>query len=146
MPDIRLRPFRADDTKLLEIYGAQEWIRPYFEALASEAETGNAVSVFCGPDFLGCAGCSEVHPLRAVAWAIFVPGFPRHFLGIHRRTCAFLTQALETYARIEAYIDPEFPEAVRWVKLLGFREECGRKPYFFPDGRAGAEWVLIRGE
>lgn len=147
MPEqLRLSPFKAEHAALLEDFGAQAWVKDYFESCLDEAEAGIAVSVWAGEDFIGCAGLARVHDYRAIAWALFTPGYPHYFLRVHRLTKAFLHEHLKTFARIEAYIDPEFSRAVRWVKSLGFCEECGNKPYFFPDGRTGAEWVLIRGK
>lgn len=145
MPDIRLEPFKAEHVALLADYGEQEWLRPYFEEMALEAERGSAIAVFAQDDFIGCGGIVPVHDFRAVAWAIFMPGFPQHFLAVHLHTRTFLLDKLKTFRRIEAYIDPEFFRAVRWVKALGFHCETDNKPYFFPDGRTGSEWVMLRG-
>ena len=141
---LRLEPFKKEHAALLDDYGAQAWVKDYFEACLDDAEDGLAVSVWVDQVFIGCAGLAPVHDYRAIAWALFVPGYPQHFIKVHRATKAFLREHLKAFPRIEAYIDPEFTRAIRWVKSLGFREECSFKPYFFPDGRAGAEWVMLR--
>jgi len=145
MPGIRHEPFSAAHIDLIDDAGAQEWLRPYFSRLAEEAEGGIGISFFAGQVFLGAGGIMPIHDFRAVAWGIFVPGYPQHFLGVWRISRAFIAERLKTYPRIEAYIDPDFSRSVRFVKALGFREETARKPYFFPDGRPGAEWVIFGG-
>ena len=139
---LRLEPFTVEHLTLFNNWGAQAWLEPFFDL--DGADSGYSASVFLGEDFLGCGGIYEVHPLRGIAWGIPVPGFPAAFRQMHFAIKRVLKEKMETYCRIEAYIDPEFSNAVRWVKSLGFREECSFKPYFFPDGRAGAEWVITR--
>ena len=58
---------------------------------------------------------------------------------------ARLARLSETEMMSIINLNPDFLKAARWAKALGFREECARKPYFFPDGRDGSEWVLIGG-
>jgi RimJ/RimL family protein N-acetyltransferase len=146
MPAIRLEPFSPAHVALIEDAGQQEWAREYFEDSAIEAAAGDAVSIYAEGEFFGCAGVVEIHKFRALVWAILVPGHRRHWLEFNRVARAWITERLKTYPRIEAYTDPDFPQAQRWMKVLGFRQEGAIKPYFFPDGRACAEWVLLRGD
>lgn len=121
----------------------QAWLAPFLDL--ELMQNGFVSSAFYGEDFFACGGVSPVHAFRGVAWCIVVPGFPQAFRALHRLISRIIEQELLTYPRIEAYIDPEFPQAVRWAELLGFRQEGELKPYFFPDGRTGAEWVRLRG-
>ena len=143
MPGIRLEPFKLEHLERLN-WGEQAWLKPFLDLNA--LEHGFSGSVFSGNDFLGCGGLYEVHKFRAVAWGMPCPGHPKAFRGMHYLIKKVLREKVETYRRIEAYIDPEFSQAVRWAKALGFRKEGELKPYFFPDGRPGTEWVLTREE
>lgn len=149
MPAPRLEPFAATHAGLMAgRYGAQAWLEPYFtelETLAA-AEAGFAFTALCGEVFIGCGGLCQIHAFRAIAWAILAPGNPQHFRWIHHRMREGLREGLSRYPRIEAYLDPEFPQASRWAKLLGFRQEGEIKPYYLSDGRSGVDWVMIRGE
>lgn len=140
---MRLESFKAEHIDLFAgDFGPQEWLAPYLE-LGAMIES-RAYSVFDDPHFLGSFGLHPVHAYRGVVWALIKPSNPVNFLKFHRCAARVLAGWKEDYRRIEAYVDPDFPAAVRWIKLLGFRVECELKPYFFPDGRPASEWVLLR--
>lgn len=141
MRDIRLEPFKAEHLKGVD-WGTQGWLMPYFDEI--EAGSSYSRSAYAGDIFLGSGGVAEVHEFRAVAWVVLVPGQVKLFRQLYNLVKKVLS--VQIYPRIEAYIDPEFSQAMRMVKMLGFRQEGEYKPYFFPDGRTGSEWVIIRGE
>lgn len=141
MPDIRLEPFKAAHLKEVD-WGGQGWLMPYFDEVAASGTYSR--SAYAGDIFLGAGGVAEVHEFRAVAWVVLVPGQAKRFRALYNLIKKVLS--VQIYPRIEAYIDPEFSQAMRMAKMLGFRQEGEVKPYFFPDGRGASEWVVIRGE
>lgn len=145
--NLRLERFKRAHIRLFTSYGKQDWIAPYLvhdEEAQALAEGNESWSFFYGDIFLGCGGFVELSPFRAMCWTLLNPTNPKHFSLLHRVIRRLLEGQAERYPRLEAYLDPDFPEARRWAKILGFRVECESKPYFFPDGRTGAEWVRLR--
>jgi hypothetical protein len=139
-------PFKAAHIEEMATYGGQTWAMEYFAAngMAPSAyeALGPAFSGAVAGEIVGCAGLIMAHERRGVAWALFSNRAPQHFISIHRAVAAFL-KAQDT-ARIEAYVDTEFPQAKRWVEALGFACECDHMRDFFPGGRAGSLWTKLK--
>lgn len=61
------------------------------------------------------------------AWAFLGPGLRPHMLAATRRA----RRELEDYASVArpayAEVDKSHPEALRWVRLLGFRHDAGER-------------------
>lgn len=90
---------------------------------------------------IGCAGIAANNPYRGLAWAIFEKtDNPRDFLYIHRASLSLIKAS--KFKRIEAFVDPSFTEAMRWIKLLGFTMERLWLPYFFHNGTGASAWAL----
>jgi hypothetical protein len=89
---------------------------------------------------MACAGIVPMWPGRAMAWASLSFRAGTYLKAITRRTRIELECA--PFTRIEMYIRPDFPQAVRWATVhLGFKYEatmeCGGV-----DGRD--LWVFVR--
>ncbi len=121
--------FRLADPALYEGMEGDEW---------------NKTAMHDG-EVLACGGLLPLWPdneMRAVAWMHLGMSRPEFFTFIHKQVMKVLVES--PYKRIEAFTDPTFPLAARWIKLLGFKNETPFKPFYFPDGRAAQEWVRIR--
>lgn len=71
---------------------------------------------------LACIGLMEQWPGRATAWAIMAQEIGgADYLAIHRAVLRFVK--LIGYRRIDATVAANFPNAIRWAKLLGFKCE-----------------------
>ena len=73
---------------------------------------------------------------KAEAWALFAKDFQKHILNIYRIIRAGLDMAFKkkNLMRIQATIDPSYPETIRWIESLGFEKEgCLRR--FGPQGQ-----------
>ncbi|MDP2618648.1 MAG: hypothetical protein Q8P46_00485 [Hyphomicrobiales bacterium] len=142
---MRTEEFRVEDLDRLKNFGGQEYLVPLVDRgqLATAIQLGAHYSFWSGDDLVGCAGIIPVHEWRAVTWALLQQGETRRFAGLHRAVSAVLRA--QSYPRIEAYVDPAFAPAMRWTAMLGFEIETAFKPFWFPDGRGAAEWVLYRG-
>ncbi len=68
---------------------------------------------------------------KAEAWALFSADFAKYTLTIYRMIKAGLNYALlnMNLVRIQATIDPGFPETVRWIESLGFKYEGTLRKY-----------------
>ena len=142
-----LEAFRREHLAHFDGFAANEGlIVPFMQAdeVMASAEEGGAISGFGEGIFFGCGGFVEITPHRALCWALIHPTNPRYFYKIHKIALWVVEEAGQRYERLEAYIDPDFFAAARWVKMLGFHCECKMKPYYFPDGRSASEWVRLR--
>lgn len=139
---MRVERFVVEDMALLSNHGGQGDLVELMPVGEMEklTSTGAHYSLFIGDELIACVGASELNRYRAAVWALFQSGRPETFLAVHR-TGLRLLRALP-YQRLEAYVDPTNPAAVRWIGQLGFRCEVPFRPYFFPDGRGASEWAL----
>ena len=137
---MRMIPFEPDHIASLADFGGQEHlvetVRP--QDLADMRDRGIAYSAVYGDHVVGCAGLVGLNAYRAVCWGIFARAGGHAFLGIHRATRHVMVAS--GYRRIEAYVDPMRPDAMRWIKMLGFRLDLAWIPYFFPDGSGASLW------
>lgn len=78
-----------------------------------------------------CAGFLPIWEGRAMAWALVAADAGRHMAAIHRAALERVRGA--GYRRLEAYVDPRFAAARRWVAMLGFEYE-GLLKRFTPTG------------
>jgi len=78
-----------------------------------------------------CAGFLPLWEGRAMAWALLAFDAGRHMAAIHRAAKARMDAA--NYRRLEAYVDPRWAVARRWVSMLGFQRE-GLLKRFTPAG------------
>jgi hypothetical protein len=143
---MQLLPFKPHHLEELADYGGQEWVKAF--AIGDYVERFTSGPAFSGAvkgDIIGAAGVGRSDNRRGFAWAVLSNKARLHAAGVHRAVKRFLASQTE-FDRIEAYVDPEFTLAVRWVEALGFELETP-KPMrrFFPDGRSAFQFALVRG-
>lgn len=133
--------FEPDHLLQFSNYGNQEHLVKLFspDELLHLKIKGPAFTAIMNGIIVGCAGVVEINPFRAVAWGLFQKTGTSAFLGIHRATANFLKNC--TYRRIEAYVDPKSPAAMKWIQLLGFKLDKAYTPYFFPNGSGASTWA-----
>lgn len=119
MLEIRAQPNQPKDSKL---FADPE----YGQCLAS----GEAFTVLDGNTVQACLGVFEMTEGRALAWALLGEDCGRVMVRLHKQVRAYLEQC--PFHRVEAYVDPNFPAAIRWMRLLGFEFE-GRMRQFLPN-------------
>lgn len=78
-----------------------------------------------------CAGFMPIWEGRAFAWALLAQSAGRHMAAVHRAARERIRAA--RFRRLEAYVDPRYPQAARWVSMLGFQRE-GLLRRFTPAG------------
>lgn len=64
------------------------------------------------------------------AWAFLTPLIRPHMVSATRKTRDALRSHLKEVGPVYADIDKTHPEALRWVKLLGFRHDDGERWVF----------------
>lgn len=91
--------------------------------------------LFCGgivPKWEGCGGL----------WSILAGNQQTKFQIVHKRVKKFFDEV--KIRRLEATVALDFPEAHRWVKLLGFECEAPILKGFYRDGKDAALYARVR--
>ena len=116
----------------------------YENGAALEA-LGPAFTARRGDTIVACWGLVDIWPGRADCWALLAADIgPAGFGALHRQVAVGLDEAgRQGYRRLETTVDPDFPPARRWVRLLGFAFE-GRLRRYTPDGRDMLIYARIR--
>jgi len=86
-------------------------------------------------------GVTEMWQGRAQAWALLSRQAGKHLKAITVRARSLLDAA--PFRRIEAQCDFNFPQADRWLKMLGFQFE-GVAEKFNPDGSSAKLWARLK--
>lgn len=134
--------FQPDHLKLIEIQDSQLYlmrmtVKPEYGIGLSLA--GPAFSAFDGETLLGCGGAIEHSRTRAEIWALLSKHIGPHMRTITRAVNGWLDVC--GYLRVEANVATDFEPGKRWIKLLGFHQECEEKRLFMPDGRSAIGFV-----
>jgi hypothetical protein len=139
---MKIISFQPDHIKQFKNYGGQEIrVGEVDEKEVHELKQfGEAYTAVKNNMIIGCAGVIPCTKFRAAAWGLFQRTTHSDFLFVHRKTKEFLENT--QYIRIEAYVDPGFYAAVRWIEMLGFKLERPYIPLFFPDGSGASAWAL----
>ena len=85
---------------------------------------------------VACAGVALQEWNKAEAWAVFSSDFKKHKLFIYRHIKAGLTASFHEnkLKRVQATIDPQYPENIVWIEKLGFQYE-GRLRNYGPQNQ-----------
>lgn len=85
---------------------------------------------------IACAGIALQEWSKAEAWAIFSSEFRNYKFIIYKFIKKGLAAAFHEHklVRIQATIDPRYPENVPWIEKLGFEYE-GRLRKWGPEGQ-----------
>lgn len=123
-------------------FGGQDNFKSLFSDKHIEElrSAGPSYAAMDGDVVLGAGGFIHMNEYRALGWGLFARTTPANFVKIHRTVVRSIAEC--PYRRIEAYVDPKFPQAMRWIKKLGFRMELPFVPYYFPDGSGASYWAL----
>lgn len=89
-------------------------------------------------------GLAEMWEGRALAWMLIDRDAGKHFVALHKVVKHML--AIAPYRRIEANAAVEFPEAHRWLRMLGFEVEAPLLRAFRGDGGDSSMYALVRKE
>lgn len=90
-----------------------------------------------------CAGLLPLGMHRAVMWAYLSQNLSgKGMLRMTKWAKIFFED--QDYSRIEAHVECDFPQAHRWIKMLGFHCECERMEKFGEEGEDVAMYVRIQ--
>ena len=91
-----------------------------------------AVTLLSDNEPIACLGISFQEWGKAEAWALLSNSFKDYKLSIYKMAKAGLGMISTEYHRIQATVDPGYPETIRWIEALGFEYE-GRLRKYGPD-------------
>lgn len=143
----QVRPFRASDVAAIapRLQPAQNDMLYYFSlpGYAEQLEKDESFTLEADGVVIASAGVSVIWENRAFAWALLTEDASRHMVALTRAVKRFLSWT--PIRRVEAYVDPGFTAGIRWIELLGFRNE-GRLEAFSPEGYASLMYARIKGD
>lgn len=141
---IEIVKFIPQHWKDLDEQDATVGLRKYLTEghISLAAESPYSYTALDGDRIIGCGGVVEYWPGRGEAWAFLSRNCKREFVQVHKAVKRFFE--LCPIARIEAIVDLGFPQATRWVEMLGFELEAPRMKKYTPDGHDYALYARVR--
>ena len=136
MATAKILPFGVSDLLTMDVQDRHTWMIPHaFRNLLAVEHVMVSLwswTMWSGYGIpLGAAGILQ----DGGTWAFLTPGLRPYMLRATREA----RRGLESYVRnvgpTYAEVDKTHPEALRWVKLLGFRPEGGERWVFDEDAR-----------
>lgn len=150
MAAFKIREAQTGDFQKLDIQPAQQpsyniiaqalQNDPYLKIRGWAGERGDGSVVAMG-------GVNELVPWRGVAWMLISGDISRpHMLQLHRFVSERLDEAVERFGRVESYVDRNFHNGHRWMRMLGFRLEAPMARRLWPDGRDGSIYAKVKSD
>lgn len=134
-------PYKAEHLFAMDVQPAQAHMyaaMPESDAYALEQfETYSFLSDEGEP--LLCFGFLPIWAGRAVIWAYVSAKAGTEFVRVHREAKAIIDSS--RFRRLEAYVDVDFEQGHRWMRLLGFGKEVDKMTAFLPDGNDATMYV-----
>jgi len=138
------KPFAPADLLAIDLQPWQQ--QPEFSLTADYGEwlSSNsccAYTIMHGDNVVGAGGAIEIWEGRAEAWLLLDKEAGRVMNGVHRIATRFLNAL--PHSRVETGCEVGWPEAHRWLSMLGFDHERTARKYT-PSGRDIDIYVRIR--
>lgn len=86
-------------------------------------------------------GLVELNPIRAYLYLIVTEDIPHQWTQLYRAARRLIAAGLNDYVRLETM--SSFPEAERWLELIGFEYE-GTMRRAGPDGEDAKMYSIVR--
>jgi RimJ/RimL family protein N-acetyltransferase len=118
-------PYQARHLRSIALEPDQEALAKMLrrtDAANAVTQQGQCWTVLVADRPIACGGFEEPWEGRAIVWAVLSREAGSHMLAITRAVRRAL--AIHPAERIEAQAVASFRPAVRWLKLIGFEEEC----------------------
>lgn len=135
--------FMPEHIAQLQNYGGQERlveIASPAQLLELHLRSPGAITVIKENQPIACGGVAHSNSFRGLVWALFQRTTPRDFVFIHRASLDVIRKT--KLHRIEAFVDPSFKAAMRWIELLGFTMEHPYIPWYFENGAGASYWAM----
>lgn len=92
-------------------------------------------------EVIAIGGLFELNPIRAYLYLIVTENIQHQWIHIYRAARKLINAALKDYVRLETLT--AFPEAERWVEMIGFQFE-GVMRRAGPDGCDAKMYSIVR--
>ena len=139
-----VRPYEVGDELKITLQSSQKYMNDYEFYSAEVLELSKQGLAWTGEQdgkILAISGVIPIWEGRASAWAFISEDAGEHMYHVHKAVRSFLRKSY--FTRIEATVDLEFAEGVRWMKMLGFELEGYMKAYK-PDGSDALLFARVR--
>tara|TARA_Y100000296_G_scaffold61607_1_gene71467 strand:+ start:3744 stop:4205 length:462 start_codon:yes stop_codon:yes gene_type:complete len=106
------------------------------DKLIKANQKGCAFTGFTEDSIIGSAGILPLWEGVGHAWVVFGADYRKHRIWIHRqvRNMFFKIAVGMKFRRVQANVQADFHEALRWIEALGFECESTLRQYG-PDGK-----------
>lgn len=131
MATAKILPFGMSDLLNMEVQGRHAWLVPHVwrNLLVVERQMVSPWSWTMWSVYGSPLGACGILP-DGGTWAFLGSGLRPHMLMATRRTRQELENHVQVMGPVYAEVDKTHPEALRWVRLLGFRHDKGERWVF----------------
>lgn len=145
---MRLEPLTVEHAAALEPQAAQSDLLPEARVamVMAQAQCGPCAAVLTEAGqvlLIGGVITDAGWPHRAIGWTVL----SRHAGPNMRQLTRIVTAWLDGlgFARLEMYVDAQFPQGVRWARMLGFALETPLPMrHFLPNGNGAYLFGRVR--
>lgn len=129
---MHITPFAPEHILTMDIQPHQAWMRQaVVEGYGEFLARGIAETLWRDGAPIACYGGVLLWPGNTEVWAVFARDIGVSMTAAHRAAKALIEANAQP--RLQAYVDAEFAEGVRWALQLGFKAE-GKPRRYFPNG------------
>lgn len=138
--DRKVIPFKRWHYDWLGV-GIEPGLARLHDSVLAHLEAQNSWTGVVDGEVVFCAGTTQQWPTRHTTWALLHETLSRqHMLWITREVIAGLDRVK---GRIELTVRRDFPQGMKWARLLGFRLETPLLACYGPEGEDHAGFVRI---
>lgn len=122
MNGVKFLPFKANDLRSLEVQARHEPVRNFVSKrpllLADIEDSLWSFTMHADGKPRACVGATE----EGAIWAFLAKDLRRWMLPLTRYGRSMIDAHVAVVGPLWAELDPEYPEAVKWARLAGFRQ------------------------
>jgi hypothetical protein len=150
MTHLMVREYKPEDYLGIEFQSREQTVfagQPKMEWAIEHEKTGPARTV---EDLDGqvvlCIGIHDFWRGTGQVWALFSP-LARKYLEVPKIVLAMMESVIIQcgYERLQAVVDPLWPEAVHFMEMVNFKKEADMRKYG-PNGADMALYAWVKGE
>ena len=106
------------------------------DRLIKDNHKGCSFTGFTEDKIIGCAGILPIWEGLGHAWVVMGKDYKKHRIWIHKQVqdMFFKIAVGKKFRRVQANVQCDFYDAVRWIEALGFEPESILRQYG-PDGK-----------
>ncbi len=136
---VRIRRYVPADVQRIALQPAQAHVSIAPDAAVSLSLASEAYTAEHAGRVIAIVGAQRHNDHRAEGWALLAADLGPLMLPITRAVRGWLKQG--RYARVDITVATDFPEALRWARVLGFVQEGPPRPCYTASGGAAVTYV-----